>query len=156
MCLAVREARASGSGVGLHEPRGEGSGRLAATSRPWGRPWGRCSRPAGSPRPLLPCAQQYYILLSNVASTREAIVHTSHLPKSVFIAHVSTAGFPDMQALDGAGLPEGRACSPRHGAACALSGAPEGECSGVRPREVAVPATVCQALGPTAGPTSAP
>lgn len=52
--------------------------------------------------------QQYFILLiltdgviTDMADTREAIVHASHLPMSVIIVGVGNADFSDMQMLDG-------------------------------------------------------
>ncbi|XP_075068542.1 copine-4 [Mixophyes fleayi] len=51
---------------------------------------------------------QYFILLiltdgviTDMADTREAIVHASHLPMSVIIVGVGNADFSDMQMLDG-------------------------------------------------------
>ncbi|XP_043330343.1 copine-4 isoform X5 [Cervus elaphus] len=53
-------------------------------------------------------ASQYFILLiltdgviTDMADTREAIVHASHLPMSVIIVGVGNADFSDMQMLDG-------------------------------------------------------
>ncbi|XP_058878701.1 copine-4-like isoform X2 [Acipenser ruthenus] len=53
-------------------------------------------------------AMQYFILLiltdgviTDMADTREAIVHASHLPMSVIIVGVGNADFSDMQMLDG-------------------------------------------------------
>uniref|UniRef100_A0A8C5PWF8 Copine 4 n=1 Tax=Leptobrachium leishanense TaxID=445787 RepID=A0A8C5PWF8_9ANUR len=53
-------------------------------------------------------ATQYFILLiltdgviTDMADTREAIVHASHLPMSVIIVGVGNADFSDMQMLDG-------------------------------------------------------
>ncbi|KAJ6666467.1 hypothetical protein lerEdw1_020190 [Lerista edwardsae] len=53
-------------------------------------------------------AAQYFILLiltdgviTDMADTREAIVHASHLPMSVIIVGVGNADFSDMQMLDG-------------------------------------------------------
>uniref|UniRef100_A0A8C9TPZ6 Copine IVa n=1 Tax=Scleropages formosus TaxID=113540 RepID=A0A8C9TPZ6_SCLFO len=53
-------------------------------------------------------AMQYFILLiltdgviTDMADTREAIVHASHLPMSVIIVGVGNADFGDMQMLDG-------------------------------------------------------
>lgn len=53
-------------------------------------------------------SQQYFILLiltdgviTDMADTREAIVHASHLPMSVIIVGVGNADFSDMQMLDG-------------------------------------------------------
>ncbi|CAL8371212.1 unnamed protein product [Boreogadus saida] len=52
--------------------------------------------------------QEYFILLiltdgviTDMADTREAIVHASHLPMSVIIVGVGNADFTDMQMLDG-------------------------------------------------------
>lgn len=52
--------------------------------------------------------QEYFILLiltdgviTDMADTREAIVHASHLPMSVIIVGVGNADFTDMQILDG-------------------------------------------------------
>ena len=59
-------------------------------------------RPASDP------LQQDFILLiltdgviTDMADTREAIVHASHLPMSVIIVGVGNADFSDMQMLDG-------------------------------------------------------
>ncbi|XP_051519947.1 copine-4 [Myxocyprinus asiaticus] len=53
-------------------------------------------------------AMEYFILLiltdgviTDMADTREAIVHASHLPMSVIIVGVGNADFSDMQMLDG-------------------------------------------------------
>ncbi|KAI3358526.1 hypothetical protein L3Q82_014937, partial [Scortum barcoo] len=53
-------------------------------------------------------AMEYFILLiltdgviTDMADTREAIVHASHLPMSVIIVGVGNADFTDMQILDG-------------------------------------------------------
>uniref|UniRef100_A0A9J8AFU7 Copine IVa n=2 Tax=Cyprinus carpio TaxID=7962 RepID=A0A9J8AFU7_CYPCA len=53
-------------------------------------------------------AMQYFILLiltdgviTDMADTREAIVHASHLPMSVIIVGVGNADFTDMEMLDG-------------------------------------------------------
>ncbi|XP_076869417.1 copine-4 isoform X2 [Brachyhypopomus gauderio] len=53
-------------------------------------------------------AMQYFILLiltdgviTDMADTREAIVHASHLPMSIIIVGVGNADFTDMQTLDG-------------------------------------------------------
>ncbi|GCB70353.1 hypothetical protein scyTo_0008554 [Scyliorhinus torazame] len=53
-------------------------------------------------------ATQYFILLiltdgviTDMADTRDAIVHASHLPMSVIIVGVGNADFSDMQMLDG-------------------------------------------------------
>ncbi|XP_069051342.1 copine-4 isoform X4 [Lepisosteus oculatus] len=53
-------------------------------------------------------AMQYFILLiltdgviTDMADTREAIVHASHLPMSVIIVGIGNADFSDMQMLDG-------------------------------------------------------
>uniref|UniRef100_A0A8C4ZB24 Copine IVb n=1 Tax=Gadus morhua TaxID=8049 RepID=A0A8C4ZB24_GADMO len=53
-------------------------------------------------------AMEYFILLiltdgviTDMADTREAIVHASHLPMSVIIVGVGNADFTDMQMLDG-------------------------------------------------------
>ncbi|XP_039381517.1 copine-4 isoform X1 [Mauremys reevesii] len=53
-------------------------------------------------------ASQYFILLiltdgviTDMADTREAIVHASHLPMSVIIVGIGNADFSDMQMLDG-------------------------------------------------------
>uniref|UniRef100_A0A672MLV1 Copine 4 n=1 Tax=Sinocyclocheilus grahami TaxID=75366 RepID=A0A672MLV1_SINGR len=53
-------------------------------------------------------AMQYFILLiltdgviTDMADTREAIVHASHLPMSVIIVGVGSADFTDMEMLDG-------------------------------------------------------
>lgn len=53
-------------------------------------------------------AMEYFILLiltdgviTDMADTREAIVHASHLPMSVIIVGVGNADFSDMQILDG-------------------------------------------------------
>ena len=53
-------------------------------------------------------SQEYFILLiltdgviTDMADTREAIVHASHLPMSVIIVGVGNADFSDMQMLDG-------------------------------------------------------
>ncbi|XP_053119904.1 copine-4 isoform X1 [Hemicordylus capensis] len=53
-------------------------------------------------------SSQYFILLiltdgviTDMADTREAIVHASHLPMSVIIVGVGNADFSDMQMLDG-------------------------------------------------------
>ncbi|KAG7253902.1 hypothetical protein CRUP_008547, partial [Coryphaenoides rupestris] len=53
-------------------------------------------------------AMEYFILLiltdgviTDMADTREAIVHASHLPMSVIIVGVGNADFTDMQTLDG-------------------------------------------------------
>uniref|UniRef100_A0A4W5LA55 Copine IVb n=1 Tax=Hucho hucho TaxID=62062 RepID=A0A4W5LA55_9TELE len=52
--------------------------------------------------------EEYFILLiltdgviTDMADTREAIVHASHLPMSVIIVGVGNADFSDMQMLDG-------------------------------------------------------
>lgn len=57
---------------------------------------------------LYPSNQEYFILLiltdgviTDMADTREAIVHASHLPMSVIIVGVGNADFTDMQILDG-------------------------------------------------------
>lgn len=57
---------------------------------------------------LIQQLQQYFILLiltdgviTDMADTREAIVHASHLPMSVIIVGVGNADFSDMQMLDG-------------------------------------------------------
>lgn len=57
---------------------------------------------------FLPDPQEYFILLiltdgviTDMADTREAIVHASHLPMSVIIVGVGNADFTDMQILDG-------------------------------------------------------
>ncbi|GAA6102310.1 copine-4 isoform X1, partial [Tachysurus ichikawai] len=51
---------------------------------------------------------QYFILLiltdgviTDMADTRDAIVHASHLPMSIIIVGVGSADFTDMQMLDG-------------------------------------------------------
>uniref|UniRef100_A0A8C9WMA3 Copine 4 n=1 Tax=Scleropages formosus TaxID=113540 RepID=A0A8C9WMA3_SCLFO len=53
-------------------------------------------------------AMEYFILLiltdgviTDMADTREAIVHASHLPMSVIIVGIGNADFSDMQMLDG-------------------------------------------------------
>uniref|UniRef100_A0A672SHX7 Copine-4 n=1 Tax=Sinocyclocheilus grahami TaxID=75366 RepID=A0A672SHX7_SINGR len=53
-------------------------------------------------------AMEYFILLiltdgviTDMADTREAIVHASHLPMSVIIVGIGSADFSDMQMLDG-------------------------------------------------------
>ncbi|XP_046733567.1 copine-4 isoform X1 [Silurus meridionalis] len=53
-------------------------------------------------------AMQYFILLiltdgviTDMADTRDAIVHASHLPMSIIIVGVGNADFTDMQMLDG-------------------------------------------------------
>ncbi|XP_058232188.1 copine-4 isoform X3 [Hemibagrus wyckioides] len=53
-------------------------------------------------------AMQYFILLiltdgviTDMADTRDAIVHASHLPMSIIIVGVGNADFTDMQILDG-------------------------------------------------------
>ncbi|XP_017309053.1 copine-4 isoform X1 [Ictalurus punctatus] len=53
-------------------------------------------------------AMQYFILLiltdgviTDMADTRDAIVHASHLPMSIIIVGVGNADFSDMQMLDG-------------------------------------------------------
>ena len=58
--------------------------------------------------PSLLSHQEYFILLiltdgviTDMADTREAIVHASHLPMSVIIVGVGNADFTDMQILDG-------------------------------------------------------
>lgn len=57
---------------------------------------------------MSPVSQEYFILLiltdgviTDMADTREAIVHASHLPMSVIIVGVGNADFTDMQILDG-------------------------------------------------------
>lgn len=40
-------------------------------------------------------------VITDMADTREAIVHASHLPMSVIIVGVGNADFSDMQMLDG-------------------------------------------------------
>uniref|UniRef100_A0A2K5R761 Copine 4 n=1 Tax=Cebus imitator TaxID=2715852 RepID=A0A2K5R761_CEBIM len=53
------------------------------------------------------CAQYFILLIltdgviTDMADTREAIVHASHLPMSVIIVGVGNADFSDMQMLDG-------------------------------------------------------
>ena len=71
-------------------------------------PFALHNHPSPLPQPPLLTSQEYFILLiltdgviTDMADTREAIVHASHLPMSVIIVGVGNADFTDMQMLDG-------------------------------------------------------